>query len=299
MQGVRHPLPAERPVEEPPDAVAPAPFAVTRPSPQSLPLVVSSPHSGSYCPRAFLADSRLEWDALRQSEDFYVDELAAEAPALGAPLLKALYSRAYVDLNREPYELDPAMFAETLPEHVNSRSERVGLGLGTIAREIARGQPIYRRKLSFAEAHARIEAIHRPYHDALAALIGETRRAFGYAVLVDCHSMPDSVFAARSRPARPDFVIGDRHGASASLALVARAELALRGMGYRVALNAPYAGGYITEFYGRPGQGAHALQIEINRSLYMNETTRERHAGADRLKRDLGALFAELARVRI
>ncbi|WP_341475866.1 N-formylglutamate amidohydrolase [Zavarzinia aquatilis] len=270
---------------------APAEGAETRP------LVLSSPHSGSVYPASFLRQSRLDPVSLRRSEDCFVDRLFAAAPQHGATLVRALFPRAYVDPNREPYELDPAMFADSLPSFANTRSLRVLGGLGTIARVVADGAEIYREKLPFAEAEARISACYRPYHAALAEALGEAERRHGRVVLLDCHSMP-SMAAPGERDSgrgRPDIVLGDRFGMSCAPIVIETAENLLRARGYRVGRNDPYAGGYITHHYGRPRRGRHALQIEINRALYMDETRLEPNAGFDRVRQDLEALVAALA----
>ena len=249
---------------------------ILAPAHQTAPVVFSSPHSGRAYPKEFLAAARLDDQAIRRSEDSFVDEIFALAPHYGAPLLKALFPRAFVDPNREPYELDPAMFEDALPGFVNKRSPRVAAGLGTIARVVANGAEIYAGKLNFAEAHERIDRCYRPYHAALEDLIGTTRRMFNHCILIDCHSMP-SVGGPMENDAghrrQVDFVLGDVHGRSCSRALTVMAEETLRGMGYSVVRNAPYSGGFITRNYGQPANGVHALQIEINRGLYMHEPT--------------------------
>ena len=252
---------------------------ILAPAQQTAPLVFSSPHSGRAYPDAFLAAARLDEQAIRRSEDSFVDEIFALAPHHGAPLLKALFPRAYVDPNREPFELDPAMFDGPLPSFVNKRSPRVAAGLGTIARVVANGAEIYAGKLNFTEANARIEHCYRPYHAALEDLIETTRHSFNHCILIDCHSMP-SVGGPMENDAghrrQVDFVLGDAHGRSCSRALTVMVEETLRGMGYTVVRNAPYSGGFITRNYGQPAQGVHALQIEINRGLYMYEPTYSR-----------------------
>ena len=249
---------------------------ILAPAQQTAPVVFSSPHSGCDYPEEFLAAACLDEQAIRRSEDSFVDEIFAQAPHHGAPLLKALYPRAFVDPNREPYELDPAMFEEPLPGFVNKRSPRVAAGLGTIARVVANGAEIYAGKLNFIEARDRIDRCYRPYHAALEDLIETTRRMFNHCILIDCHSMP-SVGGPMENDAghrrQVDFVLGDAHGRSCSRALTVMVEETLRTMGYSVVRNAPYSGGFITRNYGRPANGVHALQIEINRRLYMNEPT--------------------------
>ncbi|RAU22464.1 N-formylglutamate amidohydrolase [Paramagnetospirillum kuznetsovii] len=249
-------------------------LTVRAPSRQSVPVVFSSPHSGRDYPEAFVAASRLDAKTLRRSEDSFVDELYACVPELGAPLISARFPRAYCDPNREPYELDPVMFSGPLPRHANTRSPRVVAGLGTIARVVASGAEIYAGKLSVAEAEARIAQYYRPYHDRLGALVGETREKFGWSLLVDCHSMP-SVGGPMDRDSglsRVDVVLGDCFGASCDSIFTETAEAAFEELGYRVVRNTPYAGGFTTRHYGDPGHGSHALQIELNRALYMVES---------------------------
>ncbi|MBR0668800.1 N-formylglutamate amidohydrolase [Roseomonas hellenica] len=267
------------------------PYALLRPAPQTMPLVLASPHSGREYPAALLDASRLDAHALRRSEDSFVDELFAAAPLQGAPLLAARFPRVWCDVNREPWELDPAMFDGPLPSWVNTASPRVGAGLGTIARIVANGEPVYRRKLAFAEAEARVRDAWQPYHAALAALIAETRGRFGTCLLVDCHSMPAH---PQSGPA-PDMVLGDAHGTACAPRATRLVEEFLTGLGYRVRRNDPYAGGYVTRHYGRPREGQHALQIEIARGLYMDEARIERADGFASLRRDLSLLLEHLA----
>lgn len=264
-----------------------------RGEPGIVPFVLSSPHSGRFYPQRFLNMSRLDAAAIRRSEDAFVDELFGGAIGLGAPLLAAHFPRAYLDVNREPFELDPRMFVETLPAHANIRSARVAGGLGTIPRLVGEGLEIYGGRLPLCEALARIEHVYKPYHDALKRLVTRTHARFGFAVLVDCHSMPATVRAGESG-ARPDFIIGDRFGASASTELSHAAIRLLCSMGYSVAHNKPYAGGFITEHYGRPARNLHALQIEVNRGLYMNERTLRKSAGFDALADDLTRFLREL-----
>lgn len=250
-------------------------FEVVRPLRQTVPVVFNSPHSGRTYPADFLAASRLDAATIRRSEDGFVDELFRPAVAMGAPLLRALFPRAWLDVNREPFELDPRIFAGALPAYANSRSTRVNGGLGTIPRVVADNEEIYAGPLPVADGLARIDDVYMPYHRTLRSLIDATVDSFGSAVLIDCHSMPSSVRAANLR-GRPDIVLGDRHGTSCSADLADAAEGILVRLGYDVSRNRPYAGGYITEHYGRPGEGVHALQIEINRALYMDEARHER-----------------------
>jgi N-formylglutamate amidohydrolase len=277
----------------------PPPFEVLAPSSLEVPLVVASPHSGAHYPPAFVASSRLDAIALRRSEDSFIDEIFGQAPSLGAPLLRALFPRAYVDPNREPYELDPAMFADTLPGFANTRSPRVAAGLGTIARVVATGRDIYRDKLRLAEALERIQAMYQPYHGALRRLISETREAFGCCLLIDAHSMP-SVGGPMDTDAgrqRVDVILGDVHGASCASIVTETAERTLRALGYAVTRNNPYSGGFTTQNYGRPRRGIHALQIEINRGLYMDEETITRKSAIAAVTRDMTGVLTALGAI--
>jgi N-formylglutamate amidohydrolase len=275
------------------------PFAVIAPPRQTAAVVFASPHSGNSYPPGFVTASRLDPLTLRRSEDAFIDELFAAAPEKGSPLLKAFFPRAYIDPNREPWELDPTMFADALPSYVNGASPRVSAGLGTIARVVANGAEIYRGKLSFADARLRIETLYRPYHETLQGLIDATHKQFGRALLVDCHSMP-SVGGPMDRDPgkrRVDFVLGDCFGASCAPAVMREAESFLRRHGFAVARNDPYAGGFTTRHYGQPARGRHTLQIEINRGLYMDELRIERSAGFAALKRAIDALIEALAEI--
>ncbi|PBC04449.1 N-formylglutamate amidohydrolase [Mesorhizobium sp. WSM3860] len=269
------------------------PFEIRSGAQQRVPFLFNSPHSGRHYPERFLAMSRLDRNAIRRSEDCYVDELFGGAVALGSPMLAANFPRAYLDVNREPWELDPRMFAEPVPSFCNIRSARVAGGLGTVPKLVGEGLDIYPGRLPLSEAVGRIEAVYKPYHETLKRLLTRTHARFGYAVLIDCHSMPASVRVG-DNGARPDFIIGDRFGISATAALTERAIGLLTGMGYAVAHNKPYAGGFITEHYGRPARHLHALQIEVNRGLYMNERTFQKSAGFDALADDLTRFSAEL-----
>ena len=268
---------------------------IVEPAALGSPLVLSSPHSGHIYPASFLAMSRLDAAALRRSEDSFVDELMRPATAHGAPLLRALFPRAYLDVNREPFELDPRMFDGRLPAHVNTRSMRVAGGLGTIARVVGESQEIYARRIPVAAAFARIEALYRPYHRALRALIGRASAEFGVAVIVDCHSMPSmSAASGLLEDVKADIVLGDRHGTSCDSDIVEVLDTSLRAAGYTVRRNKPYAGGYITEHYGRPASGMHAVQIEINRALYMEEASFERRPRFAPLAADLARALEAL-----
>jgi N-formylglutamate amidohydrolase len=269
------------------------PFSVERPKELKVPLIFNSPHSGRIYPSTFLAASRLDAHTLRRSEDAFVEELFGFVPELGAPLLHAHFPRAYLDVNREPYELDPILFRDGLPHYANTQSVRVVGGLGTIARIVSESDEIYREPLSVEAALERIRRLYTPYHETLASLLLEAKREFGLAVLIDCHSMPSSPTADRGT-ARPDFVLGDRFGTSCSGELTRLAASKLEELGYAVALNKPYAGGYITEHYGRPHKAQHVLQIEINRALYMNETSFAKSQGFDQLRLGLETMVRGL-----
>lgn len=257
------------------------PFEILSPEVQTAPVVVASPHSGNRYPEDLLAAARLDSLNLRRSEDCFVDELFGDTVACGAPLLRALFPRAYVDVNREPWELDPTMFEDELPAWVNRGSPRVAAGLGTIARVVSEGVAIYRRKLRFAEAEARIEQLYKPYHAALARLLAATRDGFGTCLLIDAHSMPSlpGIAGGNRAPELADIVLGDLNGTSCAPDIIGAAEALLSGLGYRVTRNKPYAGGHTTLIHGAPGEGRHCLQVEINRSLYMNERSLQRKAG--------------------
>lgn len=280
-----------------PTASAPAAgpdFEILAPERQRLPMVFNSPHSGHVYPAAFIAASRLSEQAIRRSEDSFVDELFAPVVARGAPLLKANFPRAWLDVNREPYELDPGMFSGRLPSYANIRSVRVAGGLGTIARIVSETEEIYARPLAVEEALSRIERVYKPYHAALGRLLSDTRAAFGLAVLIDCHSMPSTVRGLVGRT-RPDIVIGDRYGSSCAPGLADLVSDIFLRYGYSVSRNKPYAGGYITEHYGKPAHGFHALQIEINRALYLDEETLRRNENFERVREDLAAVIDDLA----
>ena len=273
-----------------PDRIEP-PYTLLAPAVQTLPMVYASAHSGRSYPPAFVAAARLDKLALRRSEDSFVDELFEAAPRLGAPLLAAHFPRAFCDPNREAWELDPDMFEGALPSWVNTTSARVGAGLGTIARIVGSGDPIYGGKLRFAEAESRVRGCWKPFHAALQAAIDSTRTRFGACVLIDCHSMPGTSMAPRS-PA--DFVLGDAHGTACAPYVTRAVERILVGLGYTVRRNDPYAGGFITRHYGRPRERVHALQIEICRSLYMDERRIERTDRFARLQSDMTTLIREL-----
>ncbi|MES2032572.1 MAG: N-formylglutamate amidohydrolase [Pseudomonadota bacterium] len=273
-------------------------FEVLSADPPATPLVFASPHSGRLYPAVMLEATALQPELLRRSEDAFVDEMVAPTADHGAAVILARYGRAWMDLNRHAWELDPAMFSDELPEFARGRTARVAAGLGAIARLAGEGREIYSRKLTFAEARARVETTHQPYHDALERLLARARAAHGMAVLIDWHSMPEAAARTAVTPRHGkgcDIVLGDRFGAACTQKLTNLVEKELEGMGYRVARNAPYAGGYTTEHYGRPTQRTHALQIEISRALYLDEKTLQPTEGLARLTTDVRRLTAILA----
>ncbi len=272
------------------------PFEVAEPAMLSGPVVCNSPHSGRSYPTSFLAQTRLDLSVLRRSEDTFVDELFAEAVRLGVPMMRAHFPRSFLDVNREPYELDPRMFEGRLPAFANTRSLRVAGGLGTIARVVGDAREIYDRRLPIDEALGRIELYYKPYHRELRRLVMRAQQGFGLAILLDCHSMPSSASGRDERP-RADIVLGDRYGTSCATLVTDVIEETLRGLGYSVLRNKPYAGGFITEHYGDPAAGLHAAQIEINRSLYMDEGEYRRTSRFEYVRADLGRTIAKLAAV--
>jgi N-formylglutamate amidohydrolase len=261
---------------------------------QSLPLVVASPHSGSLYPSAFLAQAAVPLAALRRAEDAFVDELFGAAPGLGIPFLAARFPRSYVDANREPYELDPGMFEGPLPRALNHRTTRVAAGLGMIPRVAASGEAIYRGRVPANEIERRLETCWRPYHAALSTLVEQTYAQFGGVLLIDAHSMPSSASGIGLREHSIDVVLGDNHGEACMPPLIDAVERWLAAQGLRVRRNQPYAGGFTTQRYGRPGVGRHALQIEINRALYMDETRHAKLATFGATQRLMTGLLEEI-----
>jgi N-formylglutamate amidohydrolase len=272
------------------------PFEIVEPAAWRAPIIFNSPHSGAVYPAEFLDASRIDLPALRRSEDSFMDELIGGLSALGFPTVRVNFPRSYVDVNREPYELDPRMFAGRLPSFANTRSMRVAGGLGTIPRVVGDGQEIYRERLSVDNALARIEALYKPYHRALRRLINKAHQAFGAVVVVDCHSMP-SIGVSRDEPRRPDIVIGDRYGTSCAALLPEMVERTMSRLGYSIGRNKPYAGGFITEHYGNPASGLHTIQLELNRAIYMDERRRERGARFAQVATDFAVLAETLAAV--
>lgn len=250
----------------------------------TTPVVLASPHSGRIYPDVFVNTSRQPLATLRGGEDSYVEELAAPAHALGPALLYAQFPRAYCDVNRAAWDMDPRMFDGPVPAFVKP-THRALSGLGSVPRIVADNRAIYRTRLPFTEAALRIRDCWMPYHKALAQLLQDCRAQHGMAVLLDLHSMPDALEAGA-----PDFVLGDRHGTSCSGRVISCAEKALQAQGFSTTRNLPYAGGYITQHYGRPQEGLHALQVEMRRSLYMNEDTRTKTEGFARLSAALAQM---------
>ena len=258
-------------------------------------LLLTSPHSGAYYPQSFMDASRLDAHQIRLSEDMFVDALLARVPQHGIGVLSAHYPRAYVDLNRAPYELEQALFEDALPAHIDRHSVRAAAGLGTVPRLVAENIPIYAGKLRFSEAEARIKNVYQPFHAKLETELLNMQKSNGYAVLVDTHSMPSQATRLSAEGRRIDFVLGDRHGRSCDNRLSDWLEAELSKRGWLVARNKPYAGGYITDRYGRPADGMHAVQIEINRAIYMDEDNYAKHAGFERLQNELTELVVAFA----
>ena len=272
-------------------------YTLRLPTTLTTPVVFSSPHSGRDYGPAFIAQSALDAHTLRSSEDAFVDELFAGAPACGAPLLAARVPRAWIDLNRACDELDSALIEGVAR---GGHNPRISSGLGVIPRVVANGRAIYAGRIGRAEAEARIETAWRPYHATLRRLTDDALARFGQAVLIDCHSMPHEAIEAHARPGqpRPEVVLGDRFGAAARRDVMDRIEAAFLSAGFRVARNAPFAGAYITQAYGRPSRNAHAVQIEIDRALYMDEASITRRPDFNAFRDLIGSVVAEITGAR-
>ena len=258
-------------------------YRLTMPDIRTTSVVFASPHSGRDYPWNFVRKSVLDEKTLRSSEDAFVDRLFESAPLCGAPLLAATAPRAWIDVNRSADELDPSLI-EGISR--SAHNPRVSSGLGVVPRVVANGRAIYRGKITLREAQTRIDTYWKPWHDAIDQLLRDSLIMFGEAILVDCHSMPHEAIESIGHPQgrRPDIVLGDRFGAAASSEIVDRIEAAFEAAGLRVARNAPFAGAYVTQHYGRPGRGQHAIQIEIDRALYMNEQAIRPNANFDAFK---------------
>ena len=268
------------------------PFEMLEPIQPVGPLLYNSPHSGNVFPASFVATTRLKVADLRRSADLFMDELLIGAVSRGVPLARAHFPRSFLDVNREPYELDPRMFDGRLPDFANARTARVAAGYGTVARLVSEQHEIYRGRLPVAEALRRIDSYYLPYHAMLRRQISAFHRRYGRAVLIDWHSMPSASFPAYRGI---DVVLGDRHGTSCAPELTDFVEHMVRGLGFAVQRNQPYAGGFITEHYGNPARGLHALQIEINRALYMDEASQTPHGGFSATQEALMQLTDALA----
>ena len=267
-------------------------FRLTEPAVMTAPVIVSSPHSGREYDWDFLTSSILDSDRIRSSEDAFVDVLLDHVPALGVPLLAAEMPRAFLDLNRAPEELDPAVIRD-LPR--GQTNPRINSGLGVIPRVVAQGRAIYEGKISHREARQRIDRVWRPYHAQLQELMDIAHRRFGQAILLDMHSMPhEAIEATGPQGATPEVVLGDRFGVSAAPDLVDRVEAVFTELGFRVARNTPFAGAYIVQTYGRPAEARHAIQIEIDRALYLDEARVRPSRAFDEMQ---GLLTEAVARV--
>lgn len=271
-------------------------YTLAQPTTRTTSVVFASPHSGRDYPDAFLRRAVLNASEIRSSEDAFVDQLYEAVPSYGAPLLTANAPRAYLDLNRGPDELDSALIEGV---RRTAHNPRIASGLGVIPRVVANGRQIYRGKLTLAEAHQRIAHCWRPYHDQLQTLLDESNNRFGEAILIDCHSMPHEALENVGPPgsARPDVVLGDRFGSTAAGSVVEQVEAAFASAGLRVARNMPFAGAFITQHYGRPSRQQHAIQVEIDRALYMNERTLELNGNFEAFKTLLGGVIAEIAQI--
>lgn len=272
------------------------PYHLTEPEQRLSSVVFASPHSASAYPPDLMARTVLDEVAIRSSEDAFVHELVDAASEFGAPMLVAGVPRAYVDLNRSPDELDPALIEGAI---ARGQNPRVASGLGVIPRVVANGRAIYAGKLTMGEAHRRIDTYWRPYHAAVHGLMETAHLGFGQAILVDCHSMPHEAMdgAARCQGFRPEIVLGDRFGAAADEGIVSQIENAFRAAGLKVARNAPFAGAYMAQAYGRPSRNQHAVQIEIDRSLYMDERRVRRNADFEAFRKLMRGVVADIAAI--
>ena len=271
-------------------------YDVINPAQNRSCVVFASPHSGCDYPWSFLRTSVLDEHTIRSSEDAFVDQFFDCAPEYGAAFIKAGAPRAFVDLNRAQDELDPALIEGVRRQGHNPR---IASGLGVIPRVVAGGRAIYRGKLTRDEARRRVDDYWKPYHQKLQDLLDAAHQRHGQAVLIDCHSMPHEAMdgVARSGMKRPDIVLGDRFGAAAGGEVVDRVEAAFATAGFVVTRNTPFAGAYITQAYGRPARAQHAVQVEIDRSLYMNETLIRPNGDFEQVRAALRAVVAEVAMI--
>ena len=268
-------------------------FIYIAPERQRSSVVFCSPHSGRNYSESFLQNTVLDSHQIRSSEDAFVDELYACAPSMGAPLMAATAPRAFVDLNRRADELDGALIHGVRKSITNPR---VVSGLGVIPRVVAEGRVIHSGKMSIAQAQERLDRYYYPYHTKLRHVLNDTREKFGQAILVDCHSMPRSAtedMVVRGG-VRPDVVLGDRFGASCSKGVMDCVARAFEDQGFSVSRNVPFSGAYIVQEYGRPSVGQHAIQVELDRSLYMDETDITRNAQFEQIRARLKAVVQDL-----
>ncbi|SPH19762.1 hypothetical protein ASD8599_00498 [Ascidiaceihabitans donghaensis] len=271
-------------------------YEVLHPDHHTSCVVFASPHSGRDYPWSFLRKTVLDEHTIRSSEDAFVDQLFDCAPKYGASFLKAGAPRAFIDLNRSADELDPALIEGV---RKSGHNPRIASGLGVVPRVVANGRSIYRGKIPLAEAHQRIDRYWRPYHTQLQKMLDAAHQRHGQTVLIDCHSMPHEAMdgVARGGMRRPDVVLGDRFGAAAGGEIVDRIEAAFASAGFIVTRNAPFAGAYITQAYGRPSRAQHAVQVEIDRSIYMNEQLIRPNGSFDDVRKALRTVVAEVASI--
>lgn len=270
------------------------PFFISRPEILKSPILISSPHSGNFYPKNFLEITDLSVRDLRSSEDSYIDQIFESAINIGSPIIKAIYPRTYVDLNREPFELDPTMFKNKLPDHINTKSHRVLSGLGTIAKYAGNKKVIYKEKLDFDNIINRINRIYYPYHYHLRKLINQTIIQFGFCILLDCHSMPSAGLPLNHKNKKIDITLGNMNGASCSDLLLNKINNILREKEFDVSFNNPYAGGFITQNYGIPNNGVHVIQIEINREIYLDERNLQKKSNFHKIQKIFNLTLNEL-----
>ena len=270
-------------------------FEIIVPEKVTSPLVISSPHSGNYYPPYFFKMTNLSINELRSSEDCYIDEIFSTSSKIGAPLIKAIYSRTYIDLNREPYELDPTMFEKTLPSYINDTSNRVLSGIGTIAKYSGNQKKIYKNKLDFNEIKNRINMVYYPYHQNLKKLINNAIDKFGFCLLLDCHSMPSVGLPLNYQQKKIDITLGDLNGASCSEIIIKNINYDFKSIGLNTTFNNPYAGGFITKNYGKPLDGVHVVQIEVNREIYVDELSFEKKPSFSNVKKMMNIMLENLS----